>query len=82
MSKGKSIFLISVGALNLLHGLTHLFQFVQSLFLITYSVGHHEDDNIMHSPILSIIWAIVGISSLVIGIRDYRHHKKCHDNHG
>lgn len=80
MGKAKSIFLISMGVLNLLHGLTHIFQFIQSIFLITYSLNDHHDHDIMHSPILSIVWAIVGIASLIIGIRDYKHHRKCHDH--
>ncbi len=80
VNKNKSIFFISVGVLNLLHGIMHIFQFIQSIFLVTYSFG--EDswmDNIIHSPILSIIWAIIGIISLAIGIRDYRHHRDCHE---
>jgi hypothetical protein len=83
--KNKSLFLISVGILNLLHGLTHIVQFIQSLFLITYSIEKHEHqsliDKIMHSPILALIWAIIGIISLIIGIRDYRHHKNCNHDH-
>jgi len=83
--KNKSLFLISVGILNLLHGLTHIVQFIQSLFLITYSIEKHEHqsliDKIMHSPILALIWAIIGIISLIIGIRDYRHHKNCNHEH-
>lgn len=80
--KGKSIFLISVGVLNLLHGLTHIIQFIQSVFLISYSIekhNHHESqiDSILHNPIMSLIWAIIGIISLIFGIKDYRHHKHC-----
>jgi hypothetical protein len=84
--KNKSIFLISIGILNLLHGLTHIIQFIQSIFLISYSLEeHHHDhsliDQILHNPILSFVWAIIGIVSLVIGIRDYRHHKNCKHEH-
>ena len=83
--KNKSLFLISVGVLNLLHGLTHIVQFIQSMFLITYSIESHENqsciDGLMHNPILALIWAIIGIISLVIGIRDYRHHKNCKHEH-
>lgn len=79
--KNKSILLISMGFLNLLHGLTHIVQFIQSVFLISYTVEqeHHHSwiDNILHSPILAVIWAIIGIVSLIIGIRDYKHHKSC-----
>lgn len=83
--KNKSLFLISVGVLNLLHGLTHIIQFVQSVFLISYSMEehHHESwiDSMLHNPILAFIWAIIGITSLVIGIRDYRHHRDCKHEH-
>ena len=83
--KNKSLFLISVGVLNLLHGLTHIIQFIQSMFLITYSMESHEHhswiDELMHNPILAFVWAIIGITSLVIGIRDYRHHRRCKHEH-
>lgn len=75
MSK-KSLFYISVGVLNLLHGLTHIVQFVQSIFLITYS-SSCDHGSWLHHPAFSFLWAFIGISSLIIGIRDYRHHKKC-----
>lgn len=76
-SNNKSIFLISMGVLNLLHGLTHVVQFVQSIFLIGYSFQNEHSDGVLHSPILSFVWAIFGIVSLVIGIKDYKHHKGC-----
>jgi hypothetical protein len=81
----KSLILISVGVLNLLHGMFHVIQFIQSMLLVAYSVEdhHHESliDKIMHSPIFAIVWAIVGILTLVIGIKDYRHHKRCNHKH-
>lgn len=68
--------LIGAGGLNLLHGLLHIFQFIQSLFLIGQS--HNEYlDGLLHNPLLSLVWAIVGLSTLIIGIRDFKHHKKC-----
>ncbi len=83
--KNKSLFLISVGILNLLHGLTHIIQFIQSVFLISYSMeDHHQHswiDSMLHNPILAFIWAVIGITSLVIGIRDYRHHRDCKHEH-
>lgn len=79
--KNKSLFLISVGILNLLHGLTHIIQFIQSIFLVTYSLEPHEYhsaiDRLMHNPFLALLWAIIGIISLIIGIKDYNHHRKC-----
>jgi hypothetical protein len=79
----KYIFLISVGVLNLLHGLFHIIQFIQSAFIVAYATqSHHQHnesfiDSIMHSPIFALIMGVVGILTLVIGIKDYRHHKKC-----
>jgi uncharacterized membrane protein len=85
----KHVVLISVGILNLFHGLFHVIQFVQSLFFVAYAThGHQEDhdtmiDKIMHHPIFAIIMGIIGILTLIIGIKDYRHHKACetHEHH-
>ena len=82
----KSIVLISVGVLNLLHGMVHIIHFIQSLLLISYSVesGHETEswsDFIMHSPVFAFIWAFIGIVTLIIGIKDYKHHKKCNHKH-
>lgn len=79
----KYIFLISVGVLNLFHGLFHIIQFIQSAFIVAYATQshhHHNEsfiDSVMHSPIFALIMGVVGILTLVIGIKDYRHHKKC-----
>jgi len=79
----KYIFLISVGVLNLFHGLFHIIQFIQSAFIVAYATqsNHHHNesfiDSVMHSPIFALIMGVVGILTLVIGIKDYRHHKKC-----
>jgi len=83
----KSLILISVGVLNFLHGMFHIIQFIQSMLLVAYSTEHvHNDheswiDKIMHSPIFAIVWAVIGILTLIIGIKDYRHHKKCNHEH-
>lgn len=84
--KNRTKILLSVGLLNFLHGLFHIIQSIQSIMLVTYSTQHshiHSHDNketlldqVLHSPIMAIIWSIVGIVTLVIGIKDYRHHKK------
>lgn len=81
----KAIFLISLGFFNALHGLMHFVQFIQSLFLIAYSTTHHEEhgnfiEKIMNNPIFSLIMAIIGISTLVIGIKDFIHHRRCKNN--
>ena len=69
----KILALITMGALNLTHGIFHIIQFIQSIILSTRS----NHDGIFDSPIFSVIWAAVGLFSLIIGIRDYIHHKKC-----
>jgi hypothetical protein len=78
----KSIGLISIGILNLLHASSHIVQFIQSALLVTTSVAHnHENESfiesLLHNPILNIIWALVGIFTLYIGIKDFRHHNSC-----
>lgn len=80
MKNSKSIFLIGAGALNLLHALFHLIQFIQSVFLFVHSVNDEDNwvEHITHSPTFSIIWALIGLMTLIIGIRDYKHHKE-HD---
>lgn len=81
----KTILLISVGALNFVHGLFHIIQFIQSMLLVAYSTEHaHEEgfiDKLFHNPIFALFWALIGIVTLAIGIKDYRHHKKCQHNH-
>lgn len=77
----KAVVLISVGVLNTIHGGFHIIQFIQSILLVTYSNEHHEEHNgveaIMHHPIFSIVMGLVGIFTLVIGVKDYIHHRKC-----
>jgi len=84
MNKNKmkrSTILIGLGSLNLIHGILHILQFVQSVLLVSSSLkedNHTGLDAVLHSPILSIIWAVIGLITLYIGIKDFRHHKKCH----
>ena len=77
----KHLILISVGLLNTIHGSFHLIQFVQSIILVAYASEHHEEHSgieyIMHHPLFSFVMGIIGVLTLVIGIKDYRHHKKC-----
>ncbi len=73
----RSTVLIGSGILNLLHAGTHIIQFVQSLFLISYSEGGHHSHDWLQNPWMSLVWALVGLSTLILGIKDYRHHKKC-----
>lgn len=84
MKKFKSsIILIGVGLLNLLHASLHIIQFIQSIILVKESVSNHNHDesfidSLLHNPYFAILWGLIGISTLIIGIKDYKHHKKCH----
>lgn len=73
----KYFFFIGIGSINLIHGLLHLLQFVQSMLLVSNSISGKDSwiDNLFHNPIFSLIWASVGLLTLIIGIRDYKHHK-------
>lgn len=78
----KHIVLISVGVLNVLHGSFHIIQFIQSMFLVVHATHEHNHDEgfverVMHNPIFALLMGVIGILTLVIGIKDYRHHKKC-----
>jgi hypothetical protein len=71
----KSIALISVGALNAIHGIFHIIQFFQSMIMATSGHSHSFFD----SPAFAVIWVILGFASLWIGVKDFKHHKKCND---
>ncbi len=84
----RSLILISVGLLNLLHASFHVIQFIQSILLVAYSVEEHKHehydgwiDSMLHNPFFAILWGVIGIITLIIGIRDYRHHRKCAHEH-
>jgi hypothetical protein len=84
----RSLILISVGLLNFLHGMFHIIQFFQSILLVAYSLekdNNHDEgliSRILHHPLFALLWAVVGIFTLIIGIKDYRHHKECGDKEG
>lgn len=74
--------IILLGLLNIVHGASHLLQVIQSLFLASYSFGNHNHgklEKVLESPYMGVLWVIVGISTIVLGIRDYQHHKKHKD---
>ena len=83
----RSLLFIGLGTINLLHAGLHIIQFIQSLFLVSMSVEyhhHHHDESfletLLHNPIFALIWGIIGILTLIIGIKDFKHHNKCkHD---
>jgi hypothetical protein len=82
----KPFFLISIGLLNLLHGFFHVIQFIQSMLLVVYSTHHHHEhshgwlESFLHNPFWAFLWMIVGILTMIIGIRDYKHHKDCEND--
>jgi hypothetical protein len=69
----KSITLISMGALNAIHGMFHIIQFIQSIIMVT----SNHDWEFFDSPVFAVIWVILGFTSLWIGIKDFKHHRKC-----
>jgi hypothetical protein len=72
----KSITLISLGSLNFIHGILHVIQFFQSMIMAT---SHSHSHGFFDTPVFAFIWAILGFVSLWIGIKDFKHHKDCHD---
>jgi ABC-type long-subunit fatty acid transport system fused permease/ATPase subunit len=76
------IALISIGVVNVLHALMHVVQFLQSVFLMNQSMNQHGFiDDLLHNPIFSVIWGLVGLLTLWIGIKDYKHHKDKNCSH-
>ena len=77
----KKIFIIIfIGFLNTIHGLLHIIQFIQSMILLKYSTVKEEHsfvEEMIHNPIFSLIMGFIGIITLIIGLKDYLHHKKC-----
>jgi hypothetical protein len=81
----KTLIIISLGMFNLLHASLHLIQFIQSLALISVSsfgkkhtcTEHSIFEEIIHNPVLNILWGLVALITLYIGIKDFIHSKKC-----
>lgn len=78
----KNLMLIIFGFINITHGTLHIVQAIQSLLFITYISEHEHEkesmiDSVLHNPIFGISMAFIGIITLVIGIKDFIHHKKC-----
>lgn len=75
--------LVIVGILNIIHGIFHILQLIQSLFMASYSFGNHKEDNwyheMMESPYMGIIWILIGCITIYLGIRDFKHHIKHKD---
>jgi membrane-bound ClpP family serine protease len=66
--------LIILGLTNTIHGLLHLVQFAQSMLLLT---NNDKIKHLIENPIFTAIMGIVGILTLIVGIKDFTHHKKC-----
>jgi hypothetical protein len=75
-TKNKSLILISLGSINLIHAILHILQFIQSFLLVSNSML--PEDSILHSPVFGMVWGVIGLVTLYIGIKDFRHHKDCH----
>jgi hypothetical protein len=71
----KSFFLVGAGVTNIVHATLHLLQFLQSIFIIS-SKDNEQIEHIMHNPFFSLLWFFVGTITLIIGIKDFKHHKK------
>jgi hypothetical protein len=78
MEKKKPLILITLGSVNVIHALLHLLQFIQSVLLGLSSVEETPLHDILTNPIVSAFWALIGIFTLYIGIKDFNHHKDCH----
>ncbi len=82
--------LMAFGAVNTIHGLSHIAQALQSVVLASNSfAGHdhaHESGNVLeqivettvHNPIAGFVWAGIGIGSMYLAYCDRKHHKKMH----
>jgi hypothetical protein len=71
-------FVIAFGFFNLLHGGIHILQSVQSFLLTYFSLsGKNIEwiDRVMESPWMGLFWGLLGIATIWIGYRDYKHHK-------
>lgn len=77
--KNKSFLLIGLGGINILHASLHLLQFFQSIILVVNSQTPCEHETgLLHNPIFNLVWAVVGIITLYVGVKDFRHHNHCH----
>ena len=76
--KNKSVTLIALGSVNLLHAFLHIIQFIQSLLMVNEATNKHSYlSEMLHNPIFAFIWGIIGLFTLIIGIKDFIHHKRC-----
>lgn len=74
MKNKKSLLLIGLGSINILHAGLHLLQFVQSVMLVAKSAQTDHEN-----PLWSLLWAVVGLLTLYVGVKDFKHHSHCND---
>lgn len=72
----KYFLYIGVGFLNVIHASLHLIQFVQSIVLLGYSTENSYVEELLHNKFVSFIIGILGLATLIIGIKDFMHHRK------
>lgn len=77
----RSLALIGLGIINILHSFMHVIQFVQSLVLVNDSQNKHYHnesmiDIVLHSNFFTLLWVIIGFITLWMGIRDLINYKK------
>lgn len=79
MKNKKSLLLIGLGSINILHASLHLLQFIQSIILVVNSQATpcENETGLLHNPIFNLVWAVVGLLTLYVGIRDFKHHNHC-----
>lgn len=73
----KTIFIISLGLLNVIHGSLHLIQFLQSIIMIGFTSENSYIETILHNPFFTFLFGFIGLLTLTIGIKDFIHHRKC-----
>lgn len=73
MKKKFTLFIVSMGIFQIIHGISHIIPFIQSIIFFSYlkiDMIHHFFNN----PYMSFIWAIFGILSLYIGWKEWKYH--------
>jgi hypothetical protein len=77
----RSITILTVGFLNIVHAGFHILQFVQSMFMFSYSLSGEDNwaHRLIENPYMSIVWGTIGLLTIYIGWKDFKHHKKHKD---
>jgi hypothetical protein len=68
--------LYAVGFLSLAHGAVHIIQVVQSFYLASMPlVDNSRLEAFLESPIVAILWALVGILAIYTAYTDHKRHE-------